>query len=347
MIELICPGCRANLSFERDGARCESCRMVYPMLDGDILDLRHASSRTEEGFNQEPIWDKHSAGAPTTPVDALECRNDLKSLLFRTLGDRIGWPGKGSMTIDLGSFDGSVSRNWTLRYGTRIVGVDASALAIRRARRADPFENEYQLATLEALPFRDATFDAALSLDVFEHLGDPLPAMREAARVMKPGAPFLFYVVSSKGTGTWDWWRYHFRRVSGATVPERFGDNPEGGHWANNLVDPNDFRGYCRETGLALEGVRPFHAFFTAFLDDVARGWFVNRRAQSGAAEIPMTESREPGRQAVLDPERISPAKRRRLRWVHRIFAAADLLDLPWRAVDVGRGFAAWGQRSP
>ncbi len=49
----------------------------------------------------------------------------------------------------------------------------------------------------EALPFRDASIDGVLCLNVLEHVKDPFRAAREIARVMKPGGrlycvvPFL------------------------------------------------------------------------------------------------------------------------------------------------------------
>lgn len=43
------------------------------------------------------------------------------------------------------------------------------------------------VADLSSLPFADGTFDLALCLVVLEHLTEPLLALREIARVLKPG----------------------------------------------------------------------------------------------------------------------------------------------------------------
>jgi SAM-dependent methyltransferase len=53
------------------------------------------------------------------------------------------------------------------------------------------------LSVGEHLPFADGTFDAALSLNVLEHVRDPFRCARELARVVRPGGklyastPFL------------------------------------------------------------------------------------------------------------------------------------------------------------
>jgi SAM-dependent methyltransferase len=65
------------------------------------------------------------------------------------------------------------------------VGVDLSlrALGFARRRRAAPLV----CASVEALPFRAATFAAVLSRDVIYMVPDDARAAREAARVLTPG----------------------------------------------------------------------------------------------------------------------------------------------------------------
>jgi SAM-dependent methyltransferase len=68
------------------------------------------------------------------------------------------------------------------------------------------------VAVGEQLPFRDATFDAVLSLHVLEHVRNPFICAAELMRVLKPGGKFLAatpYIVQVHG------FPYHFFNPTG------------------------------------------------------------------------------------------------------------------------------------
>src|SRR5439155_62070 len=52
----------------------------------------------------------------------------------------------------------------------------------------------YARAEAAALPFADASFDAAVACLVFEHIEDVDQAMAEVGRVLRPGGRFLFFL---------------------------------------------------------------------------------------------------------------------------------------------------------
>jgi len=74
-----------------------------------------------------------------------------------------------------------------------VVAVDASVemLAAARKRLRDLSNVELRRGDLEALPVDDAALDVALVVLVLHHLADPASAVREAARVLKPGGTLL------------------------------------------------------------------------------------------------------------------------------------------------------------
>jgi SAM-dependent methyltransferase len=76
------------------------------------------------------------------------------------------------------------------RYG-QVVGVDLAAEALELGRRRVP--GMLARGSVLALPFADATFDLVTSFDVLYHraVPDEGPALRETARVLRPGGRLL------------------------------------------------------------------------------------------------------------------------------------------------------------
>jgi SAM-dependent methyltransferase len=73
--------------------------------------------------------------------------------------------------------------------GWSMVGVDVSAdlLAVARGRGLEVLE-----AAADALPFADASFDAAISVWTHTDFDDFAAAVAEVARVLRAGAPFVY-----------------------------------------------------------------------------------------------------------------------------------------------------------
>jgi SAM-dependent methyltransferase len=100
----------------------------------------------------------------------------------------------GARVLDVGCGDGAVTRLMT-REGARVTGVECSptqlAPACALARDGD---EDYLVATGEALPFADAALDIVVYFNVLHHVPveSQLQALREARRVLRPGG--LLYV---------------------------------------------------------------------------------------------------------------------------------------------------------
>ena len=79
-----------------------------------------------------------------------------------------------------------------------VLGIDAAGAMVDEGRRlAAPLGDRTRfepVATVEALPFPDASFDGAICLSVLEYLAQPQAALNELARVVRPGGVLVVSV---------------------------------------------------------------------------------------------------------------------------------------------------------
>lgn len=77
-----------------------------------------------------------------------------------------------------------------------LVCIDPSADALNVARHTLRAHSNVRLveAGAGALPFASGTFDFGYSLGVLHHTPDPEAGLRDAVRILKPGAPLLLYL---------------------------------------------------------------------------------------------------------------------------------------------------------
>ena len=102
----------------------------------------------------------------------------------------------GRRWLDVGCGTGALTRT-VLEHGapSTIVGIDASAGFVDHARGlvSDP-RASFQVGDAQALPFENASFDAAVSGLVLNFVPDPALMMGGMRRVVKPGGLAAVYV---------------------------------------------------------------------------------------------------------------------------------------------------------
>jgi SAM-dependent methyltransferase len=97
--------------------------------------------------------------------------------------------------LDVGCGTGHFTRHVAARLpDSRVVGVDMDAerLAFARTRCGEP-NVRFEQGDLSRLPFDDEGFDLVFSRFVLVHVADPTRAMREMARVARPGGRVVAY----------------------------------------------------------------------------------------------------------------------------------------------------------
>ena len=162
---------------------------------GDLLARLEARLR-EDGF--EPSQATAEVLAPYDHFHGrgLEATEDMAGLLAIAESDHI---------LDVGSGLGGPARHLAGRFGCRVSGIDLTAEFCDVARHLTAllgFEGRVSIRQGDALamPFGDAKFDGAYSMNVSMNIADKRALYREIRRVIKPGAWLMLSEVT-RGPG--------------------------------------------------------------------------------------------------------------------------------------------------
>ena len=125
------------------------------------------------------------------------------------------------------------------RYGG-VTGIELSETSVALARQRGA--GEVVSGSVLEMPFADASFDLAVSLDVIEHLEDDLGALRELRRTVAPGGALLVTVPAYQ----WLWSghdeiNHHHRRYTRRSLQrtaERAGWRQQRTTYFNSLLLP-------------------------------------------------------------------------------------------------------------
>ncbi len=109
---------------------------------------------------------------------------------------------RGQRMLDIGCGEGRFCRMLAER-GASVIGIDVTAEMAQTARARGSAHDAYTLASADKLPFADATFDLAVSYVTLVDIVEYAAAIREAARVLRPGGRVvvanLNFVTASQG----------------------------------------------------------------------------------------------------------------------------------------------------
>jgi SAM-dependent methyltransferase len=175
--------CHAQLpSLHQIGTTCGKCGRVYPRRDGLLIaqGALTGTNRIAADFYNSERW--------------LRFRS-WEQLFLKTLG---GLPGarmqilrhlrhlSGSRLLEVGIGDGENVA--LLPHSLQIAGIDIAERPLAACRDRYPKRGLFlALAEGERIPFADGTFDAVLSVGGFNFYSDPQTALKEMARVTRPG----------------------------------------------------------------------------------------------------------------------------------------------------------------
>jgi ubiquinone/menaquinone biosynthesis C-methylase UbiE len=133
--------------------------------------VRHEVYRTSESYTREFMSHR------TSTVQAAFLLPHLRS---------------GMRLVDCGCGTGSITADLAeIVAPGEVVGIDMRESDLDHGRELAHERGlpnlEFKTASIYELPFPDGSFDAAFASNVLMHLGDPLAALKEMRRVLKPG----------------------------------------------------------------------------------------------------------------------------------------------------------------
>jgi SAM-dependent methyltransferase len=136
------------------------------------------------------VWDAEAARYDRTYDSTSRAGRFLRSrhaAVLRVLGDPPD-PARGrGELLDVGMGPGRALAELAAR-GWRVSGVDVSERMVALARRRVPRARErLRRASLERLPFADASFDAVIATGLFPYAGYSEENVARLARVLRPG----------------------------------------------------------------------------------------------------------------------------------------------------------------
>ena len=177
---------------EQDGRHEDTRRPVVAVAHrpADAAESARANRRWWDG--EAPAYQAEH-GEFLGDADLLWCPEGLREADAHLLGDVAG---RDVLEVGCGAAQGA---RWLAAAGARVTAFDVSHGQLREARRLDArtgvrVERLVQ-ADAQFLPFRSEAFDVVVSaFGGFPFVADSARAMREAARVLRPGGRLVFSV---------------------------------------------------------------------------------------------------------------------------------------------------------
>ena len=197
---------------------------TIPVLDAR-LGSWHVSVRRDplSAHEVRRRYDRVAGGWQRT-LTRLGVPSAYEKLVGELLGDGSLARGEGpARVLDAGVGTGAMSI--ALAQATAaplsLHALDLSPHMLRRAGttlREAGLEPVLHQGDVRSLPYDDGVFDIVLAAHVLEHLTDPMPALREMVRVLRPGGRLLVCVTRRSGPGLWVQLRWRTHAVEPGTV---------------------------------------------------------------------------------------------------------------------------------
>ena len=184
---LRCPSCKGPLDEVSAALRCPQCEVSYERFEG-MLDLLPPGSSTLKLSERNHYTEKTDY---YLRMHATWCNSPFYRHFHSSFLDDLRELPRGSLILETGCGLGHDGLE-LLRSGYRVVETDIAPGQLVQARSLQEeagfsAKSSHLLADAEHLPFASDSFDGAFMVASLHHLPDPLEALRETRRVLRPG----------------------------------------------------------------------------------------------------------------------------------------------------------------
>jgi SAM-dependent methyltransferase len=196
-----------------------------------------------------------------------------KKMRYRCLNKHLGTLSNSDKCLLVTCGDNNGAMNYYLReLGGQWYWADLEDTSI--TEMADLLGDEVKYAQADRLPFPDATFDRVISIDVHEHLENPVVFTSELARVTKPNGQIIITVPNGDETKL----AVRIKHAVGMTK-EKYG------HVRVGLTIP-ELKAVMRESHINPQAESTFSKFFTEMLELTINFVYVNILARKSKVKV-------------------------------------------------------------
>ena len=274
-----CPDCQGELRGEAMHLVCARCGRQY-QSPPDYLDMRPREQfREQTKYLDEALHADARHERVSPPLLGSRIRNDMLRAFLA--------PRPGEHVVDLGCGSGRALL-WNRDLGAAMTGIDIAPFFSHEARQ----EVDLLLGDLRTLPFANATFDKAWSLDVLEHLSpDALDGMlREAARVLKPGGALFVYTHVRKNAriaSGLKWINALARRLEHAGLIDLRQERLRKSDHLNPLRDVPHLEQVVSDAGFRIQKIRYYTPLVGGFVENILMRMAERAMARRAAGRLP------------------------------------------------------------